>query len=92
MTKLAVLRRQCRRAKRTLMRRWPREYYEERFEDAKGEYDLLDGTPVVWSEPDYYSGESDYKTAVDELRFLQWCESTDWNRIARQVFARGETK
>lgn len=85
MTKAAILRRQCIRAKRTLIRRWPAAYFGDRFEDADGsEDDLLKGTPLYWDAPSYYYGESDCRPAVDELRELVRTEKTDWARLARE--------
>lgn len=86
MTGRAILRRQCIRAKRTLMKRWPRQYDESCFEDAHaGAYDELKGTPMFWSEPSYYEGESDCKPAVDELRWMVFAVETDWAKMARQM-------
>lgn len=87
MTKRAILRRQCIRAKRTLMRRWPNVYYEECFTDAGGlNGDELEGTPIYWCR----CGEDEYdqRPAVEELRNIIQSEKTDWERLTREMLTR----
>lgn len=87
MTKLAIKRRQCLRAKKTLIRRWPRLYSEDSFESAdEYEFNCLPGTPLYWSAA--FMGDADCRPAVEELRHIVWAESIDWSRIAQQDFTR----
>lgn len=86
MTRAAIVRRQSIRAMGTLIQKWPRSYSADNFEIArKGGYDELPGTPIYWAPPDYYTGESDCRPAVEELRYLVWVEGHNWDREARRM-------
>lgn len=86
MTKAAVLRRKCRRAKRAMMRRWPNVYTEECFETVENDGcypGLLPGTVIFWH--DCGDGEADYEPASRQLRHMVMVETTNWDRLAREM-------
>jgi len=86
MTKAAIRRRKCIRAKRTLMRRWPTQYQADYFEDTtKEEFpEFAVGTPLYWTR-DIYFGEADCYPADEELRNMLLIESFDWEAEAKKL-------
>lgn len=89
MTKAAILRRQCRRAMNQLVKRFG--YPESSFDIPTAKengYDVLPGTPIYWTPPSYYEGESDYRPARDEYDFNLMVETVNWDAMARQDYMR----
>lgn len=89
MSPLAILRRQSKRAMRQLMKRGG--YRESSFEipsTRDNSLDVLPGTPIYWTPPSYYEGESDCLTALDEYRQLVVTEKIDWSGLHRQDYLR----
>ncbi len=84
MSKLAIVRRQCKRAMRQLIKRFG--YDENSFEIPSEDevHDVLPGTPIYWTPPSYYGGESDSRLARDEYNHMLMVHETNWDAIARQ--------
>lgn len=88
MSKKAIVRRQSIRARRMLMKRWPREYGTLSFAESDGADDYLRGTPILWWRCSYEYDEYDERPAVDELRARVAESRINYDMFARQMYIR----
>lgn len=85
----AIIRRQSIRAMRQLIARfgYPRDSFE--IPTTRDNcLDALPGTPVYWTPPSYYEGESDCRVAVTEYRMMVIESGIDWSAVARWDYIR----
>lgn len=85
MSPKAILRRQCIRAMRQLLKHSG--YSEEQFEiptRADNDHDVLPGTPMYWWKCSHEYDEYDCKTALEQLHYERSMSYIDWSRMAEE--------